>query len=317
MRPRRAVGAGFDEVATDVHRVSVLLTAGLDPMAALRAFDHPTPPLRAAAACASALEVPEALLEAASTSGSAAGERRSAAAADDEQARAWRVVAASWAVAVESGAPLAGTLARAAAGLRQLADLDRQVEVATAGPLASARVVGFLPLAGLALGALLGADPVGVAFGTLPGAFAVILGSVLLVVGARWNRRLIAEARARGADAGAASELLALALAGGGAPERALELVTRAAASAGLAVAEDDAHATLAFARRSGVPAAALLRAHAEHARQQALADARHRAALLGTRLLAPLALCFLPAFVLLGVVPLMIGILRGVLASF
>jgi tight adherence protein B len=48
-----------------------------------------------------------------------------------------------------------------------------------------------------------------------------------------------------------------------------------------------------------------------------ALTDGLRAAAVLGTRLLAPLAVCFLPAFVLLGVVPLILGILRDVLAAF
>jgi tight adherence protein B len=60
-----------------------------------------------------------------------------------------------------------------------------------------------------------------------------------------------------------------------------------------------------------------LLRAEAARARRIALAEVLRRAATLGTRLLAPLALCFLPGFVLLGVVPLVIGILRGALAGF
>lgn len=311
MSSRRSAGAAFDDVAVETHKLSVLVSAGLDPMTAVRAVDDPSPPLRAASRCASPLEVPAAMLEAVQV---VARERG---AAGHEVARAWSLIAASWGVAVESGAPLAATLERAAENLRALADIDRQVEVATAGPLATARVVAWLPLGGLALGFLLGADPVGVALGTVPGAVSVVVGAGALVLGRRWNRRLVAEARARDADAGVGAELLALALSGGAAPDRALALVAAVAQDCRLPSALDDAHATLDFARRAGVPAASLLRAEAARSRRLALTDGLRRAAVLGSRLLAPLAVCFLPAFVLLGVVPLMIGILRGVLSSF
>lgn len=321
MSSRRSAGAALDDVAVETHKLSVLVSAGLDPMAAVRAVDDPSPPLRAASKCASPLEVPMALLDAAhvatpdrDASVRGIGVRGTA---EHEAARAWSLIAASWGVAVESGAPLAATLERAAENLRALADIDRQVEIATAGPLATARVVAWLPLGGLALGFLLGADPVGVALGTVPGAVSVVVGAGALVLGRRWNRRLVAEARARDADAGVGAELLALALSGGAAPDRALALVAAVAQDCRLPSTLDDAHATLDFARRAGVPAAALLRADAARSRRLALADGLRRAALLGSRLLGPLAVCFLPAFVLLGVVPLMIGILRGVISAF
>ena len=301
---RPDAGAAFEAVAADTHRLSVLLGAGLDPMAALRALDAPSGPLVAASGCVTAHDVSEVIV--ASSRGLGA-----------EQERAWALLAASWAVAIETGAPLAGTLERAADTLRSCADVERNVDLATAGPLATARVVALLPLGGLGIGVLLGADPVGVIVGTIPGAVAFVLGIAALLLGMRWNRRLIEAARARDPDAGVGAELLALALSGGSPPEHAVALVAAVAQSCGLTAAEDEARATLAFARRAGVPAAALLRADASRARRVALTDGLRRAALLGTKLLGPLAVCFLPAFVLLGVVPLIIGILRGVLAAF
>lgn len=301
---RTAVGDELDAVAAWVQRLGTLLAAGLDPLAALRALEPPTPGFAAAGALTSPFEVPDRLLAATRTASSAAR-------------RAWGVLAASWAVAIESGAPLAESLDRVAESLRALADADRQVDLAIAGPIATARIVALLPVLGLGMGLLIGADPAGVLLGTLPGALAGVLGAALLFVGIRWNRRLVAAARSFDPLAGFGEELLALALAGGGAPDRASGLVASAAARCGVELDLATAHATLAFAERSGIPVAALLRADAARLRRLALAAALRRAALLGTRLLAPLGVCFLPAFVLLGVVPLVIGILRGVLAAF
>lgn len=296
-------GAALEETADIAHRLAILLGAGLDPLAAVRALAAEYGQLAGAAACASPLEVPEALCGVATT--------------DAAAHRGWRYLAACWTVVTESGAPLATTLERGAEAIRALADADRQVELALAGPVSTARVVALLPLAGVGMALLIGADPIGVVVGTVPGAVAATLGLAALALGVRWNRRLIAAARVTDPLAGAGHELLALAMSGGAAPDAALARVADAARRCGIRVDAEPARATLDFAVRAGVPVAALLRAEAGRARRVAVTTVLHRAALLGTRLLAPLALCFLPGFVLLGVVPLMIGILRGALAGF
>lgn len=73
-----------------------------------------------------------------------------------------------------------------------------------------------------------------------------------------------------------------------------------------------DVDATLEFAARAGVAVAGLLRSTAREARRTARAGARRRAAELGTRLLLPLGVCILPAFVALGVAPLLLGMLAS-----
>ncbi|OIJ36600.1 hypothetical protein BK826_01510 [Rothia kristinae] len=65
----------------------------------------------------------------------------------------------------------------------------------------------------------------------------------------------------------------------------------------------------LDFAVRTGAPAAALLRAQAGRIRNRRHRSAQQQAAALGVRLMLPLGLCSLPAFVCLGVVPVLIGL--------
>jgi len=300
----RPAGDELDDVAGWVQRLGALLEAGLEPLRAARSIEDPPAELAAVAECESPFDVPSRLITAVSAS---SGTTR----------RAWALLAAAWGVALESGAPLAGALGRVAESLRSLADADRQVDLAIAGPVATARIVALLPLLGLGMGMLIGADPLGVLIGTVPGALAGLGGVGLLVVGVRWNRRLVAAARVGEPFSGVGSELLALALEGGGTPSNALALVGETARRCGVDADLEQGRQTLAFAQRAGVAVAALLRADAARARRLALAKELRQAALLGSRLLAPLGLCFLPAFVLLGVVPLVVGILRGTLGAF
>ncbi|MFK0728836.1 type II secretion system F family protein [Rothia sp. BD8] len=65
----------------------------------------------------------------------------------------------------------------------------------------------------------------------------------------------------------------------------------------------------LDIAVRTGAPAAALLRAQAGRIRNRRHRDAQKQAAALGVRLMLPLGLCSLPAFVCLGVIPVLIGL--------
>jgi tight adherence protein B len=100
----------------------------------------------------------------------------------------------------------------------------------------------------------------------------------------------------------------------GGVPaSAALDRVADAMAEAGLR-ADDAAAATIDFARRAGVPVAGLLRAEAREARRDAQAAVRMKIAALGTRLLVPLGLCVLPAFVALGVAPLLLAMIGSTL---
>lgn len=70
----------------------------------------------------------------------------------------------------------------------------------------------------------------------------------------------------------------------------------------------------LARAVHSGVALAELLERHASDARRQALLAAQVRARAVGVTGVLPLVVCFLPAFLLLGVVPIFGGVLGGVL---
>ena len=66
----------------------------------------------------------------------------------------------------------------------------------------------------------------------------------------------------------------------------------------------------LCFAALTGAPSSALLYAQAARLRRERNRAAEQRAAALGVKLVVPLGLCSLPAFVCLGVVPVLLGLL-------
>ena len=98
-------------------------------------------------------------------------------------------VGALWAVAAGAGAGLADGLDRLAAALaaeqRRRAEVDAQL----AGPRASAAVLAALPAFGLALGAALGARPLGF-LGTPAGLACLVAAAALDAAGVLWVRRL-------------------------------------------------------------------------------------------------------------------------------
>lgn len=66
----------------------------------------------------------------------------------------------------------------------------------------------------------------------------------------------------------------------------------------------------LAFAHLTGAATADLLRAAAEQERRREARDAEKRAAELGVKLVVPLGTCALPAFICLGIVPVVMALI-------
>lgn len=229
---------------------------------------------------------------------------------------AWRAVAAAWAVSTEAGAPVAPALRAFAGVLRGIERSRRDVEVALAGPLVSARIVLALPAVAVGLGVVLGFDVLGVLFGSAAGLACLALGGVLSALAVVWVRRLTVRARRADPTPGLRAELVAIAMAGGASASRSVALVERTLSRAGLAGDVDAGsgaiEGVLALSRRAGVPAGELLRSEAESERLRAATDGSARAARLGSLLLVPLGVCVLPAFLVLGVVPMVLSLLSS-----
>ncbi|MGL4257148.1 MAG: type II secretion system F family protein [Microbacterium sp.] len=286
-------------VAETVLRLAVLLQAGVTPA---RAWAHLADSGdQAARRIAAAAADGEPLSHAIATAGPGT-----------EAVGAWRDVAAAWSVASTVGAPLAESLRGLAAALRDEHETADEVRVALAEPAGTARLMGWLPLVAVGLGAALGFDTFGVLVGHPLGMACLAAGAVLIFAAQRWSAALVRRARAESGAAGHGAELLAIALSGGVSIDRARALVAEAGASADASI-----DGILSLSRSAGVPAVELLRASAALARHRARVEGRLRAARLSSRLLLPLGVCTLPAFLLLGVAPMMLSVMSTMSLTF
>ncbi len=282
-------GASTVDAATSVQTLAVLLQAGAVPAAAWRHLAD-TGDVHAQSVVAR-LDGGMPLL-----------------AAIEAEGGAWIDLAAAWEIATTVGAPLAEVLRMIAETLRDAASAADDVRIALAEPAGTARLLLWMPLAGLLLGFALGFDTVGVVVRNPLAATCVLVGLGLVGVARMWTSRLLRRARPRPGTPGMRAELVAIAVSGGASVERALHLVATSSVSG-----EEPEHrirTVLDLSRAAGVPAAELLRASAAQERHAARVQGRLRAARLSTRLLLPLGVCTLPAFLLLGVAPLLLSVL-------
>lgn len=244
-------------------------------------------------------------------------------------------VVAATRLALDVGAPLGRVLDQVAGTLVAEAEARAERDAALAGPRTTGRLLMWLPIAGGFLGWALGADPVATATDGGVGTAAVGVGLVLLVAGRVWSDRLVAAARGAdrpGVDVQVVLELVAAAMRAGAGVPRALEatgaavggpdgeVLTRAAHALVLGATWDRAWSyapavldpmvrALRGAWLDGAAPGEALRAAGEEVRHVRSSAARTAAARLGVRLVLPLGVCYLPAFVLVGLVPVLLAL--------
>jgi len=284
---RRPTEPDADAAADLLLRLAVLLQSGLAPV---RAWE-----LAAEAGDAVASRV-----HGAAESGGSLPEAIAA------EGGAWREVAAAWTIATTVGAPLADSLRAIAAALRDAEEAFDDARVALAEPAGTARLMGWLPLVAILLGAALGFDTAGTLV-TSPIGIACLAAGLALIVGAqRWTAALVRRAAPDPGVPGLGAELLAVALSGGVSIDRARDVV----GSARGPDADPSVDDVLRLSQRAGIPAVELLKATAALARHRARIQGRLRAARLSSRLLLPLGVCTLPAFLILGVAPMLLSVM-------
>lgn len=232
---------------------------------------------------------------------------------------AWRVLAAVWEVADTSGAPLAAALEQFASAMRDLDRIAERRSVLLAGTRSTIRLVIALPPFALVLGAALGFDPISVLVSPI-GMVLAFVGVLLLALGMLWAQKLVAAAMQADRVAGWPHELCAIALAGGSTSREAVKTVADCVDAAGaewvrLSELRRDGSvaAALATAQAIGSAAGLMLKSAAEAARGEMQAELEREAERLAIRVLVPLGVCVLPAFIVLGVVPVIIAVLGGI----
>lgn len=290
-----SVADDFDRSAARFERLAVVVRAGLAPAAAwseIVANERPSDERQR----------------------SRVWSRRSATARDT---LADSVVQAFFAVTMRAGAPLGPALRSQAAALRERAQQARESEIAATGPRMTARVLLALPAGGSLLAVALGFDVVGALTGTPIGIAALVGGLLLAALGALWTRRLVASVNGDVGAPGLVLDLAAVAVLGGLPPAAAIAMAVDAVPHAMREEGDEEAaSAAIAFARTSGAPVTMLLVEEAAVRRRRAAAEAQKEVERLGTRLLAPLGVCVLPSFLLLGVLPVLTAVVSSTIAA-
>lgn len=250
-----------------------------------------------------------------------------------------RVSAASVALACRFshglGAPLADVLDAIGSAIDDAQAIEEARRVAAAGPLMSARVLAALPLVGIACALALGASPWQFYTGGAAGRVCAFVGVAAWAAGVASCRRILARCRRveEGIDGALACDLVASALACGAAIPRALDALADAcvddalswaAASLRLGATWADAwedtpewsHSlrdALEASWTSGTAPETLLARSAAWERRSRLVDAKAQAEELSVRLVGPLGVFFLPAFLALGIAPLLAHLVGGI----
>ena len=225
------------------------------------------------------------------------------------------VVVCTLQVARDSGAPIAPVLTRLATFCDRLDGTARTVAEAVAGPRMARRIIVLLPFLALPLTWLLGFDSVGVLIGSPVGWALLVLATGLTWLGHSWTRRMIARAQSIAPAPGLYPRVVGIALSAGVG-------ITRARAMSWSAINDneldsfvesseiDASEDFIRAAQRTGIPVTAGLVALEARFIDQCLHEAAVRVRELGEKLLIPLGVCTLPAFLCLGVVPAVISII-------
>ncbi len=232
------------------------------------------------------------------------------------------------------GAPMADILDAIGDSIDDAQSVAEARRVASAGPLMSARVLAALPLVGIVSALALGASPWQFYTGATVGRICALLGVAAWVAGIASCRRILARARSvdEDTDPALACDLVAAGLACGAAIPRVLDALAAACARESLAwtahalrlgVPWDEAweetpewahplRDALESSWTSGNAPETMLARSASWERRARLAEAKTRAEELSVRLVGPLGACFLPAFLALGIAPLLATLTGG-----
>ena len=222
-----------------------------------------------------------------------------------------------WSFTMTTGAPPAAVLEVCSEAFTAAAENARQARVHLSGPQAATRLVMGLPLLAIAGGMLAGYNSLGFLVGSALGWAVIVVATGLMFLSHRWSARMVNAAQQWNWARGMAAEALAISLAAG-------QPVHQARAWAGK-IAKDysrspeDASRELAqcdrfveISAQTGVALAGLMRGEALMQRHAAREEAQVRVERLSVQLMIPLGVCVLPAFIAVGVLPLVASVISS-----
>jgi tight adherence protein B len=194
--------------------------------------------------------------------------------------------------AIQAGAPIRAVTARLVAFELDLERFKLELETANAVPIATRKLLLWLPALSIAIGQLAGFDTVAAIFqpiGLI--AFAIALG--LIALGVKWSGALLAPLMVESQHPGFDLMKFSLTLTSGG------PLTTSS---------NPHINELVSLSRQTGAPLGELVQNEIELVTHRALQQSMARAKRMSIELLVPMSLTVLPAFLILTIVPMLIG---------
>jgi tight adherence protein B len=194
--------------------------------------------------------------------------------------------------AIQAGAPVKAVTSRLVAFELDLERFKLELETANAVPIATRKLLLWLPALSIAIGQLAGFGTVAAIFqpiGLI--AFAIALG--LVAVGVKWSGALLAPLMVEPQHPGLDLMKFSLTLGSGG----------PLASSSNPNISE-----LVSLSRQTGAPLGELVQNEIEMVTHRALQQSMAKAKRMSIELLVPMSLTVLPAFLILTIVPVLIG---------
>jgi tight adherence protein B len=225
-------------------------------------------------------------------------------------------LAAIWQLAMECGGAVSSAIESLGRVFKSTARHEREIDLAFAGPKATAKLVAWLPAAGLIMAQLFGFAPLN-AIATNPLAFlSLIVGALLLVTGHRWSKSIIRKATPGEDDSGLFFDAVRFGMEAGlplsVAIGRAAEVFEQHLDFAPAALTHAKLERISELNRSSGASISNLLAGEAAARRETQWFNESTALAKLSVKLMIPLGLITLPAFVLSTIVPVAISLLSN-----
>jgi tight adherence protein B len=194
--------------------------------------------------------------------------------------------------AIQAGAPIKVVTSRLVAFELDLERFKLELETANAVPIATRKLLLWLPALSLAIGQLAGFGTIAAIFQPI-GLMAFVSALGLVAVGVKWSGSLLAPLMVEPQHPGFDLMKFSLNLASGGP----------------LTPSSDSSISELvSLSRQTGAPLGELVQNEIELVTHRALQQSMARAKRMSIELLVPMSLTVLPAFLILTIVPMLIG---------
>lgn len=194
--------------------------------------------------------------------------------------------------AIDTGAPIKVVTSRLVAFELDMERFKLELETANAVPIATRKLLLWLPALSLAIGQLAGFGSVAAIFQPI-GLFAFVIALGLVALGVKWSSYLLAPLMIEPRHPGFDLMKFSLTLASGGPLTESNN---------------PDIRELVSLSRQTGAPLGELVQNEIELVTHRALQQSMAKAKRMSIELLVPMSLTVLPAFLILTIVPMLIG---------